>query len=396
MKGSQKMELNNLRMHARDLECLRAFFQIISHSFAEGACFLTSDLDKVTFKLADRFDIPGTEPGTPNRKGTLTDETIQTGKIVVRNLDGGVYGLGIRIRALGIPVWDDSDTRIIGTWGLAVPQQHKIVQAFDFFAPVLTEQLSEGGFLCVTNKDCCVKRQGSKKFDMEQIQVGTPNRDGSVSAQAIKQKKLVIQEVDSSLYGFPVLSAATPLLDEATGEVMGTFVLVLPRKLANDLKEFSRSLEQGLTGVAASMQQIAAATNDVCSNQNHLHQEIDLVKGQLEQINQVMAFIKTIADETKMLGLNAAIEAARVGDAGRGFGVVAEEIRKLSEESKQTVKQIKDLTLKIEKSMNETAHDSQATLAVVEETSAAIQEVNATIEEITSLSTQLSNTASSL
>jgi len=82
------------------------------------------------------------------------------------------------------------------------------------------------------------------------------------------------------------------------------------------------------------------------------------VKSQLDNINSVMEFIKEIADETKMLGLNAAIEAARVGEAGRGFGVVAEEIRKLSQESKKTVVQIKELTQGIEKSMAETADAS--------------------------------------
>jgi methyl-accepting chemotaxis protein len=55
-----------------------------------------------------------------------------------------------------------------------------------------------------------------------------------------------------------------------------------------------------------------------------------------------------MADETQMSGLNAAIEAARAGDAGRGFGVVAEEIRKLSDQSKQTAEQIRQLTKTIE------------------------------------------------
>lgn len=390
------MGFEDLRIHARDLEVLKAFFHVCSRSFVDGACLLISDLDKVTYKAADRFDIPGTDPGTPNRKGTITDATIESRKTVVRNMDAGIYGLGLRIRALAMPVWNDADTEVIGTIGLAVPRQHKLIHAFDTFAPLLGDLLPEGGFFCVTDKEKCVKRQGSKKFDMDQVQPGSPNRDGSVSMQVIKEKKLVVQEVDAALYGFPVMSAAAPLSDEETGDIVGTFVLVLPRKLAHNLKEIAGMLNQGLNGVAASMQQITSSTNEVSGNQSHLHEEIEKVKDQLEKINKVMAFTKDIADETKMLGLNAAIEAARVGDAGRGFGVVAEEIRKLSEESKKTVMQIKELTKEIEETMNETSEASRATLAVVSETSAAVEEVNATIEEMTGLANHLSDTAASL
>ena len=55
------------------------------------------------------------------------------------------------------------------------------------------------------------------------------------------------------------------------------------------------------------------------------------------QINEVMDLIKEIADETRLLGLNAAIEAARAGEAGVGFGVVAQEIRNLSNDSTNLV-----------------------------------------------------------
>ena len=60
-----------------------------------------------------------------------------------------------------------------------------------------------------------------------------------------------------------------------------------------------------------------------------------------------MGFIKQIADETKMLGLNAAIEAARAGTQAGDSGVVAEEIRKLSDDSRQTVVKIRDYTQRL-------------------------------------------------
>lgn len=388
------MEINDLHVHTKDLDFLKSYFTVVIHSFEDGACFFITDLDKVNFKLADKFDIPGLEVGSQYSKSGIAAQTIQAGKVITMQLARNVYG--VRVHAFGGPVWDEGDTEIVGAWILALPRQHKLVSAFDSFAPIMTDLLPEGGFLYCTDREKYICRQGSKKFDITELQINTSIREGSVPAEALKQKKPASQELDASIYGFPVLTSAFPLKDEETGEFVATFGIGLPRQLANNLKEIAQSLDQGLTGVSASVQQITAATNDVSGNQSHLHEEIETVKGKLENINNVMAFIKEIADETKMLGLNAAIEAARVGEAGMGFGVVAEEIRKLSEESKKTVAQIKELTKTIEKSMNETSTASQSTLAVVEETSAAIQEVNATIEEMTSLSNKLASMAGNL
>lgn len=388
------MDFNDLRVHEKELDLLKAYFEITKTSHEGGACFFITDLDKVTFKLSHNFEMQGLDVGTQYSKSGVAAQIIQAEKPLVMRLDRKVYG--IRVLAQGGPVWSQDDNKVIGAWVLALPRQHMIVNAFDSFAPVLTELLPEGGVLCVSNKDFFMKKQASGKFDIASLQVNTAVREGSVQAEAIRQKKRIVQEVDAAVFGFPVLGAAAPLVDEETGEIVGTFGLALPRKLAHELKNVSNSLGEGLNGVSAAVEQITAATNDVSNNQSHLHGEIQKVKGQLDSINKVMAFIKEIADETKMLGLNAAIEAARVGEVGAGFGVVAEEIRKLSAESKKTVAQIKDLTQEIEKSMNETADASQSTLAVVEETSAAIQEVNATVEEMTSLANHLTQTAANL
>ena len=144
------------------------------------------------------------------------------------------------------------------------------------------------------------------------------------------------------------------------------------------------------------MKELAVSASNVINNQSHLNGEIRNVDTMTGKINEVMDFIKAIADSTQILGLNAAIEAARAGTAGAGFGVVAEEIRKLSANSKETVSKIKEFTHLISTSVNKTFNMSMETTDTVEQQAAAIEEVTASIQEISTFSEQLDNIANKM
>lgn len=162
------------------------------------------------------------------------------------------------------------------------------------------------------------------------------------------------------------------------------------QKLSAMVNTLSDSLHQ----ITATMEELAASAADVNNNQATLNNEIKNVNTVTGKIDEIMNFIKDIADETRFLGLNAAIEAARAGEAGLGFGVVAGEIRKLSSESKDTVSKIHDLTKVIKASVDKTMEMSNSTTSTVEQQAAAIQQIVASVEEITSLTDQLNALAS--
>jgi twitching motility protein PilJ len=171
--------------------------------------------------------------------------------------------------------------------------------------------------------------------------------------------------------------------------------------MARSMEDMSKSAERSAEvaqGSVTTAKRGAVAVQDTIKGMDEMREQIQETAKRIkrlgessQQISEIVELINDIAEQTNILSLNAAIQAAMAGEAGRGFAVVADEVQRLAERSAEATKQIGELVKTIQADTNEAvASMEQATNGVVQATRLA-DAAGQALGEIESVSEQLSN-----
>ena len=140
-------------------------------------------------------------------------------------------------------------------------------------------------------------------------------------------------------YGFETARLLTILVEKAEETLVA-------------LNEQVRAINEADKRIASEIKQIMDGISDMDDVSNVLSNAAQTSMNHINETDQIVTYVNKIANQTKILGINASIEAARAGEAGKGFAVVAREVSKLAEDSEHFAREINRILLKLSEEMN--------------------------------------------
>ncbi|HHV64135.1 MAG TPA: chemotaxis protein [Peptococcaceae bacterium] len=161
------------------------------------------------------------------------------------------------------------------------------------------------------------------------------------------------------------------------------------RKKRKDFEEVLVQLYSELEDSASSVEELAASAEELAATSQESSHIAQMTAQEVNGISDILEVIRRVAQQTNLLGLNAAIEAARAGEHGRGFSVVAEEVRKLADESNKSAREIEAMLEKFKESVMRVQKNVEQSDLITQEQANATQVLAQKLENVRTIGEKL-------
>ena len=212
------------------------------------------------------------------------------------------------------------------------------------------------------------------------------------NAEEVAGSSRALAELSSGLHdGAKRQAGDTAQIRDSLGELEATIQQVASdaSQAAGASRSAGQAVEQGQRVIGLSLTGLHALVGEVQQNA----QMIEKLAGESATIGGVLTVIRAIAEQTNLLALNAAIEAARAGEAGRGFAVVADEVRSLAQRTAGATAEIQTLIAGLQSAAHQSVQGMRAQVEHAEATAQQAQAADGALDEIVGAIQTISDTA---
>ncbi|WP_184181281.1 methyl-accepting chemotaxis protein [Paenibacillus sp. JGP012] len=270
-----------------------------------------------------------------------------------------------------------------------------VVDALLKVMPYISQILREPASLCVYDHEKVLDVLTTDRFDLG-FEKGMKLLESFQNFAVLKNgREATLSTLPKEIYGIELDTLNIPIFDDQQN-VVAVFCASYDQSNQNQLEDIIQENQQINANLVDMVQHVAAHAEELQATSEQILENTRVAVQNSSQINKVAGFIREISEQTNLLGLNAAIEAARVGEAGAGFGVVAAEVRKLSVDAKQattdidaSLKDVQQVIQQMSVEVSQIAASSQEQATLVASFTDVIEKLNDTGARMKALSEQL-------
>lgn len=238
---------------------------------------------------------------------------------------------------------------------------------------------------------------GQIEFALRMMQAETGaivGRIGDASNRLSEHTRGLLKDIESSNVLTVEQQAETDQIATAVNQMAASI-----QEVASNAQHAADAAGRADTETASGQRLVAHTSQSITALEGEIRQAAQVIhelEGQSNEISKVLDVIRGIAEQTNLLALNAAIEAARAGEQGRGFAVVADEVRSLAARTQQSTTDIQSMISALQERaqsavtvMEQSSRQAHTSVAHAEEAATALDGIGQRVNEITDMNAQI-------